>query len=171
MEPVMSELAELGDAGYQILEGSSAVIFTVDFRTTHAPLDNILVRKALAHAVDADYHIDVALAGFGRVANTVLASEIPYHNADVPVIPFDMDKAQELLAEAGYPDGGVTLKVAYESAQDEKTRAFEMVQQNWGALGISVEPIGVDWMIQTTLQGDPDSEPDVYLGYIWPAAA
>ena len=72
------------------------------------------------------------------MANTVLASEIPYHNADVAVIPFDMDKAQELLAEAGYPDGGFTLKVAYESAQDEKTRAFEMVQQNLGALGITV---------------------------------
>ena len=46
-----------------------------------------------------------------------------------------------------------------------------MIQQNWGALGIKIEPIGTDWMGQDEMQKNKDSDIDVYVGYIWPAAA
>lgn len=169
MEPSVDDLAEFeASPDYQVLEGESPVIFEVDFRVIHPPLDDIRVRQALAMAIDYDYHIEVALAGYGRRAQGPLTSVFPYHNYDIELIPFDLEAAKALLAEAGYPEGGFTLKVAYESAQEEKIRALEMVQANWGELGIEIEPMGMDWMAQAAMQQDVNSEPDVYLGYIWP---
>jgi peptide/nickel transport system substrate-binding protein len=169
MEPSVDDLAEFeASPDYQVLEGESPVIFEVDFRVIHPPLDDIRVRQALATAIDYDYHIEVALAGYGRRAQGPLTSVFPYHNYDIELIPFDLEAAKALLAEAGYPEGGFTLKVAYESAQEEKVRALEMVQANWGELGIEIEPMGMDWMAQAAMQQDVNSEPDVYLGYIWP---
>ena len=46
----------------------SKVVFSIDLRVIRKPLDDINVRKALAHAIDYDYHLNVALAGYGKRA-------------------------------------------------------------------------------------------------------
>jgi peptide/nickel transport system substrate-binding protein len=172
MEPSSDDLAAWeADPNYQVLSAQSPVVFYVAFRVTHPPLDDPRVRKALAMAVDYDYHIEVALAGYGQRARGPLSSALPYHNDEIEFVPYDLEAAKALLADAGYPDGGFTLKVAYESAQAEKQRAMEMLQANWGELGVEIEPIGVDYMAQEAMQQDEGSEPDVYLHYIWPSAA
>ena len=172
MEPVLSELKDLKkNSNLQIHSTSSAVVFTIDFRVIRKPLDNINIRKALAHAIDYEYHLNVALEGFGKRAKGPLSSQLMFFNDNLPLVDFDMKKAKQYLKEAGYPNGGFTLKVAYESGQAEKQRALEMIQQNWGLLGIKVEPVGTDWMGQDEMQKNKDSDIDVYLGYIWPAAA
>jgi len=172
MEPVLSELKDLKKNNqFRIHPSSSAVVFTIDFRVIRKPLDNINVRKALAHAVDYNYHLNVALEGYGKRAKGPLSSQLMFFNNNLPLVDFDMKKAKMYLKKAGYSSGGFTLKVAYESGQAEKQRALEMIQQNWGALGIKIEPIGTDWMGQDEMQKNKDSDIDVYLGYIWPAAA
>lgn len=172
MEPVLSELKDLKkNKNFKVHASSSAVVFSVDFRTIRKPLDNINVRKALAHAVDYDYHLNVALEGFGKRARGPLSSQLMFFNNELPLVDFDMKKAKKYLEKAGYPKGGFTLKVVYESAQSEKQRALEMLQQNWGKLGIKIEPVGTDYMGQLNYQKNKDSDIDVYLGYLWPAAA
>ncbi|TYC60517.1 polyamine ABC transporter substrate-binding protein [Rhodobacterales bacterium] len=76
------------------------------------PLDNILVRKAFAHAISRDAMVqfkgpDVTLAAISPVPEGHLG-----YTADVPTYDYDVDKAKELLAEAGYPDG-VTIKAIH----------------------------------------------------------
>ena len=172
MEPSADDLAEWeSNPDYQVLSSQSPVVFYVAFRVTHPPLDDPRVRKALAMAVDYDYHIEVALASYGQRARGPLASALPYHNDEIEFVPYDLEAAKALLAEAGYPDGGFTVKIGYESAQEEKQRAMEMLQANWGELGVEIEPMGMDYMAQEAMQQDENSEPDAYLHYIWPSAA
>lgn len=62
------------------------------------------VRRALAHCLDIDKIIEVAYDGMGvRIVNG-LPSEQNYANSELPLIPFDLDKARNLLAEAGWSD-------------------------------------------------------------------
>ena len=172
MEPVLSELKDLKkNRNLRIHSSSSAVVFSIDFRTIRKPLDNINVRKALAHAVDYDYHLNVALEGFGQRAKGPLSSQLMFFNDDLPLVDFNMKKAKQYMKKAGYANGGFTLKVVYESAQAEKQRALEMIQQNWGMLGIKIEPVATDYMGQLNYQKNKDSDIDVYLGYLWPSAA
>lgn len=72
-----------------------------------APLDNPLVRKALAHAADRDTMIAIAYDGMAAptylMANTSsfgVPEDLFYNHYE-----YDLEKAKELLAEAGYPDG------------------------------------------------------------------
>jgi peptide/nickel transport system substrate-binding protein len=74
------------------------------------PLDNLLVRKAIAHAIDKK-----ALVKFkGETVTKASASIVPEghlgYTADVATYDYDVAKAKALLAEAGYPNG-VTIKV------------------------------------------------------------
>ncbi len=172
MEPSADDLAAWdADPAYQVLSADSPVIFYLAYRVTHEPLDDPLVREALTLAVDAEYVLEVGMAGYGRLARGPLASSLPYHNDDIEFMPYDMDAAKALLAEAGYPDGGFTVKIGYEAAQPWKVRTMEMLQANWSELGVEVEPMGMDYMAQEAMQQDENSEPDAYLHHIWPSAA
>jgi peptide/nickel transport system substrate-binding protein len=172
MEPSADDLAAWdADPAYQVLSADSPVIFYLAYRVTHEPLDDPLVREALSLAVDAEYVLEVGMAGYGRLARGPLASSLPYHNDDIELMPYDMDAAKALLAEAGYPDGGFTVKIGYEAAQPWKVRTMEMLQANWGELGVEVEPMGMDYMAQEAMQQDENSEPDAYLHHVWPSAA
>ena len=171
MQPLVDDLSTFATTpGYQVLTGDSPVIMAVAFRVTHPPLDDIRVRKALAMAIDSNYHLEVALGGYGKLATGPLASVLPYFNTEIPLMPFDIEGAKALMSEAGFPNGGFTVKLAYESENEEKQRALEMLQSNWGQLGVQIEPMGMDFMAQASMMADKDSEPDVYIDYIWPTA-
>jgi peptide/nickel transport system substrate-binding protein len=71
------------------------------------PLDDLRVRQAIAHALDREAIIEAFYAGLGVPA----AAHMPasYFGQGEPW-PYDYDpeRARELLAEAGYPDGFTT---------------------------------------------------------------
>ncbi len=68
------------------------------------------VRQALAHAVDLDDMIGKVLtsstgeAYARRAIGTVTPALCGVHNDDVPLLPYDPEKARTLLAEAGWVD-------------------------------------------------------------------
>ena len=68
------------------------------------PFDDVRVRQALKLVVDRQEIIDVVLQGYGVMAydNPVWPGD-GYHLILDP--PHDVERAKELLAEAGYPDG------------------------------------------------------------------
>lgn len=69
------------------------------------PLDDVRVRRAVAHTLDRKAIIDGAMEGYG----IPIGSHFPPHHPDyvdlVNRYPLDIAKAKALLAEAGYPDG------------------------------------------------------------------
>ena len=71
---------------------------------TEPPFDDVRVRQALKMVVDRQEIIDVVLQGYGAMAydHPVWPGDA-YHLKLDP--PHDIEKAKELLAEAGYPDG------------------------------------------------------------------
>src|SRR5262249_45746542 len=81
----------------------------LEFNHRHAPLGDVRVRKAIAHAVDKDFIQGKILAGYGKRLDGPLTSTSPFYVADkVRIYPLDLDKAKALLDEAGLPakEGG-----------------------------------------------------------------
>ncbi len=72
---------------------------------THAPLDNLLVRKAIAMAVDWDAIVDAFYAGLGERATQFVPPAMWGRAEGIPPYPYDPETAKKLLAEAGYPNG------------------------------------------------------------------
>jgi peptide/nickel transport system substrate-binding protein len=71
---------------------------------TVAPYDDIRVRQAFKLVQDRQEILEVVYAGQGDIAcdNSVWKNDPYYHEQDCPR---DVERAVELLAEAGYPDG------------------------------------------------------------------
>jgi peptide/nickel transport system substrate-binding protein len=93
----------------EIISGSHQPIV---MDVTQAPFDDARVRAALKLCVHRDGLVAVALQGHGvPAADQVVPPTDPMYG-DVPIPAQDLERARQLLEEAGYPDGlGLTLHV------------------------------------------------------------
>jgi len=100
--------------------------------------DNLKLRQAFNYAIDRDLIWDVLMEGQRRPGTAgVLPPEMPA--ADVPGFSYDLERAQQLLAEAGYPNGEglepITLHY-FASDEDAPHVAF---QDMMSQLGVTIE--------------------------------
>lgn len=120
-------------ASYTVGGGGTNVIF---FNTTNEYLSNAKVRQAIALAVDEDYCTMVATNGTSPIADSVIPSVSSYYKA--PEADYDrsvdVEKAKELLAEAGYPNGFEL----YMPCVGPTSAVCEAVQANLMEVGITV---------------------------------
>ena len=70
-----------------------------------SPLSDPRVRQALTYAVNREIIVQVILSGMTEVASQASSKLAFGHDPDIEPFPFDPEKARQLLAEAGYPDG------------------------------------------------------------------
>ncbi len=70
------------------------------------PLKDLRVRQAMYHAINMDLIRDRIMRGKSRVTGSLIAPEVQgYTEAMDERLPYDLDRAKALLAEAGYPEG------------------------------------------------------------------
>ncbi len=74
--------------------------------TTAGPLADLRVRKAIAHAVDKDFIMNALMQGTASESRTGIHPDSPFYNAEVENYELDLDKANALLDEAGFPMDG-----------------------------------------------------------------
>ena len=71
-----------------------------------APFDNEKVRQAIAYALDPQGYIDLVFGGEATLAHyTMLPPSVDGYISDCSDYSYNVERAKELLAEAGYPDG------------------------------------------------------------------
>ncbi|MEA1647854.1 ABC transporter substrate-binding protein [Nitrospirillum sp. BR 11164] len=107
------------------------------------PFDNVLVRRALSHAIDRQAIIQGAMFGYGDP----IGSHYPPQNAGyvdlTGLYPHDLAKAKALLAQAGYPHGfTATLRVL---PLPYAKRAAEIIAAQLGEAGVHVVLQDVEW--------------------------
>jgi peptide/nickel transport system substrate-binding protein len=98
----------LGVPNVKVIRYPSTRIYYVAFNNlttgVDQPTEDPLVRQAMNYAVDVDAIVDALFDGFGQRATGYVAEGEMGFGAVEP-FAYDPDKAKELLAEAGYPDG------------------------------------------------------------------
>ena len=72
-----------------------------------APFDQKEVRQALFYAIDAQQILDMVGGGAGNIIRTNMFSSFSkYYNTQLDMTySYNIEKAKELLKQAGYPDG------------------------------------------------------------------
>jgi len=71
------------------------------------PLRDPRVREAIDLAIDRETMVDIVLEGLGTPANQMMPEGFFGYSEDIPEPVHDPQRARELLAEAGYPNGFV----------------------------------------------------------------
>jgi len=140
--------------------------------TKKPPLDNILVRRAIAHAIPYEDIVDIARAGLARVASGPIPYGMPGHFEDFRY-EYNLTLAKELLAEAGYPNGiDRTLLLVYTAGDVYEKKTAELIKASLAKIGINIEIRPMSWEEQWALAQsgweDPMKAQDLFIFYWWP---
>jgi peptide/nickel transport system substrate-binding protein len=135
------------------------------YNMKRAPLKDVKVRQALAHAVNYDAIRSVVLQG---QAVTTGSSPIPpvlkdFVDPSLKEYDFNVDESKQLLAEAGYgPNKPLSLTMIY-SLQDAVTSQWaNLVKDDAAKAGITINLQGMDR--NTYLAKTDAGEYDIYAG-------
>jgi peptide/nickel transport system substrate-binding protein len=102
------------------------------------PIMDVRVRKALAHAVDVQTIIDTIFSGYAtRAVGFVAPGNLGYQS--VEPVAYDPDLAQQLLTEAGYPDGFAIGMACPEAAYPSINEVCQAIQGYLSEAGINVD--------------------------------
>lgn len=100
-------LENSSDVSVQSIEGNNTIWLSMN--TLEGPLADERVRQALNYAVDKEAITEELLGGFASPVGQLYGSSIFGFSSDVDPYPYDPDRARELLEEAGYGDGELSL--------------------------------------------------------------
>ncbi len=137
--------------------------------TEKEPLNNKLVRKALSYAFPYQDVIDVCQGGFARQAHGPIPYGLWGHSEDLLQYTHDLDKARELLAQAGYEEG-FELLLTYMSGDESERKAAELFKSELAKLNINLSIRGMPWESQWALARSDNKEEiqDIFVMYWWP---
>jgi len=138
------------DKRHVVLEPAGFGTDGVYFNTLKPPLDDIRVRKAIAHAMDRDLLIRSLVFGVTTPSYSPFGRGIADVKQPVDIYPeYDPEKAKALLADYGKP---VAFTLSYNNSPPG-TRFAQAVQQMWAQVGIqaTLNPLDVNRLIQNML--------------------
>jgi peptide/nickel transport system substrate-binding protein len=124
----------------KVIKRDSFLSLIVCLNTLKAgPLKNKLVRKALNHAVDVPKIIKYGARGNGTpIATMAMKGDVGF-NPDLKPYSYDPEKAKQLLAEAGYPNGIKLTAVASPKIGGIEGPLARIVKSQLKAVGVTVE--------------------------------
>ena len=121
---------------------SNHVVYLI-FNTEAAPFDNRELRQAIAYAINREDIIAVAADGPADPATSLATSYMLGYTEDHMTYEYDPEKAKELLAEAGYPDGlDIGSMKTMSGSYFEKV--MQVVQSQLAEIGITSTIEGMD---------------------------
>lgn len=133
-----------------------------------APLDDVRVREAVYLAIDASYTNDTLESGYGAIARGVVGDKFSdpqggsFRTDDNSLVEdysdAQLERARELLAEAGYPNGEGLPKLVYLTSNstkgNQRAEFFQALLKD--ALGIEVEVGSYDTPTYLSMIGGSD---------------
>ena len=144
-----------------VLSVQSSGFYPLCFNMEVEPLDDIRVRKAIQLAINRQEIIDGGADGIGWVTEAPITPGIFGYPDDFHGEPQNIEKAKELLAEAGYADGlDLTLKVQETSYY---SRPCQVIQEQLRQIGINIELLTMEAGALTQDLCNRDYE----LAYTW----
>jgi peptide/nickel transport system substrate-binding protein len=141
----------------------------IQFNVAKAPFNDKALRQAVAYATDRNALLKATDNGLGAITDSfVLPSDKNYYNTNVTKYNFSLDKARQVLKDAGYTLDGQTLKdksgnpvkftVVYPTSSNPRKLQATYLQQQMKQLGIEVNVDGQEFnvFVKKTTDGDYD---------------
>lgn len=138
----LDQVAKMADEdGLTVVSEPSNRLEYLGFNTSLAPFDNAKVRQAIAYAVPFTDLQEQVMYGYANVSTGVVPKNMITHSAEAGTFEEDLDKAKDLLAEAGVSDFSSTLYFKQSSATEQRAAVF--IQGNLAKIGITIDVRGI----------------------------
>ena len=138
-------LAEVED-GFTVHQNTMNIVQALYLNNAVEPFDNELVRQAMYYAIDVDQIIDFVCSGAGVATGTSMyPAQTKYFMPELADnYKQDVEKAKDLLAQAGYPDG-FSMTITAPSNYTQHMDTAQVLIEQLKAVGITAELIPVEW--------------------------
>lgn len=137
--------AELSkDKRFKVYAGTTTGEVIMSTNNKAKPFDNKLVRQAIAYAIDRQTIVDLVMFGYGTPIGSHWSPSTPYYVDLTKKFAYNPQKAKELLAQAGYPNG-FEAKIQLPAIYSYSRRAGEVIADMLGQVGIKLKIEVVDW--------------------------
>lgn len=156
------------DNNVVVSETESFQQLVMQINTQKEPFNNEKVRQALAYAIPYSDIVDNVLGGTVTQSNGYIPKGLWGYDESLSQYNYDLDKAKELLEEAGVSGGDLTL--TYSSSDDNERQIAELMKIELAKLGFNLELKGMTWEAQWDLakSTDPENRQDISFMYWWP---
>jgi peptide/nickel transport system substrate-binding protein len=143
--------------------------YVLQFNTQRKPLDDKRVRQALSYALPYEDIIELGANGYAEQSRGPMPASLYPHDPDGFQYTHDLEQAKQLLAEAGYPDGGFKLKLTYSSDEEYAPKFVPLIKEAFAELGIEVDLQPLLFEQQwAAAKGDADGRQDLFALIWWP---
>ena len=162
--PTESMQALAGDTNIYVGAEEGMVVRCLFMNNQKAPFNDKRVRQAVNYAINKDAYIAVVKNGLSSAASSIIGPATQHYKGNDPY-PYDPEKAKELLAEAGYPDGFETTLICASTTGNLKQGEF--IQQQLAQVGITMninalESAVVNDKVENVNKPGPEAEVEMY---------
>ncbi|MFS2242456.1 ABC transporter substrate-binding protein [Microbacterium sp. OR16] len=176
----VSNVKSLSDVSFDQVDSLS--YYFIWFNQNREPFADVRVRQAMVHALNIGQTVPDL---FGESA-TVAGAPVPqtvFGATKQKQLEYDPDRAKELLAEAGYPDG-FTASMQWPTAGGPNIQPMaKAFISDWAKVGIKIEPLekeraqwlqdfgSLNWDLNLQTNATPTGDADYTLNRLYTCAA
>lgn len=146
---------------------SSATVCLMMNNSEYSVLHNQTLREAIAYAIDSVSIAENVYHGLAIPAPGCLSSYYQYYDTSLDGTvprPYNLEKAKELMAEAGYPDG-LDL-VCYTDDNADRKAMIEIIQAELKEIGINLSFETYENVVRLDRIKDPAAGWDITLSIV-----
>lgn len=173
-----------GDSNINLIKQPGLMVNGVALPTEVKPFNDPRVRQALNYAIDKDSLNKFLFKGLATTMNSPIPPTEWSYDKSLPGYPYNVEKAKQLLSEAGYPNGfdatlyvypnprsynpvgGPDLAQALQSDLKKIGVNITIQQLEWGAFLAKVRAQDFSDMALAGWSGD-NGDPDNFIDALW----
>jgi len=155
------------DARFKVLKGNTTTEVILAMNHSRKPFNSRRVREAMTLAIDRQAVIQGAVAGYGTPIGSHMDPTNPYYVDLTGLYPYNPEKAKQLLAAAGYPNGFSTT--LYSHNVDPMPKIAQSIQNDLAAVGVKASLKLLDrdtyYTLDTTANKTPTGTSEWYMDF------
>lgn len=131
---------------FNVVEDTMKLVQALYLNNDVAPFDDVRVRQALCYAINVGQIIELVGDGAGvQVGSTMYPAFSKYYLEQLnDAYPTDVDRARDLLAQAGYPNG-FSMDITVPSNYTQHVQTAEVIAEQLKAVGVTANLVPVEW--------------------------
>jgi len=141
-----NDVKMLEEAGLKVIKNPGMNINYLAFFSNKKPFSDAKLRQAVSHAINRDNLVKFLYQGMAELPNGMLPSFVPGYDKSLAPYEYNPDKAKQILAEAGYPNGLKVTLLTYSTVRPYNPVGGDKLA---AAIQADLRKVGIDADIKT----------------------